>query len=87
MLLTPPMRLTWSKALAYVADDELVEVTPKIDPAPQAPPRPARAQARVAQDRLLSGIQAGVRDPVSAALGGHPRPLRVIRPERSSTLT
>jgi GTP-binding protein len=27
--LTPPMRMTLEKALAYIADDELVEVTPK----------------------------------------------------------
>ncbi len=29
VLLTPPIRLTLEKALAYIADDELVEVTPK----------------------------------------------------------
>jgi GTP-binding protein len=29
VLLTPPLRLTLEKALAYIADDELVEVTPK----------------------------------------------------------
>ena len=28
--LTPPLRMTLEKALAYIADDELVEVTPKI---------------------------------------------------------
>jgi GTP-binding protein len=27
--LTPPIRMTLEKALAYIADDELVEVTPK----------------------------------------------------------
>jgi len=27
--LTPPLRMTLEKALAYTADDELVEVTPK----------------------------------------------------------
>jgi GTP-binding protein len=27
--LTPPIRMTLEKAIAYVADDELVEVTPK----------------------------------------------------------
>ena len=29
VLLTPPMRLTLEQAVAYIADDELVEVTPK----------------------------------------------------------
>jgi GTP-binding protein len=29
VLLTPPLRLTLEKALAYIAEDELVEVTPK----------------------------------------------------------
>ena len=28
VILTPPMKLTLEKALAYIADDELVEVTP-----------------------------------------------------------
>jgi GTP-binding protein len=27
--LTPPMQMTLEKALAYIADDELVEITPK----------------------------------------------------------
>jgi GTP-binding protein len=29
VLLTPPIRMTLEKAIAYIADDELVEVTPK----------------------------------------------------------
>jgi len=29
MILTPPMRLTLERALSYIEDDELVEVTPK----------------------------------------------------------
>jgi GTP-binding protein len=29
VLLTPPLRMTLEKALAYIAEDELVEVTPK----------------------------------------------------------
>ena len=33
--LTPPMRMTLEKALAYIDDDELVEVTPQVDPAAQ----------------------------------------------------
>jgi hypothetical protein len=33
--------MTLEQAIAYIQDDELVEVTPKVDPDPQAPPRPA----------------------------------------------
>ena len=29
MRLTPPIRMTLEKALSYIQDDELVEVTPK----------------------------------------------------------
>ena len=29
MLLSPPMRLSLEQALAYIGDDELVEVTPR----------------------------------------------------------
>ena len=29
MILTPPIRMSLEKAIAYIADDELVEVTPK----------------------------------------------------------
>ena len=29
MTLTPPIRMTLEKAISYIADDELVEVTPK----------------------------------------------------------
>ena len=29
VMLTPPMQMTLEKAMAYIADDELVEVTPK----------------------------------------------------------
>ena len=29
MRLTPPIRMSLEKALAYIGDDELVEVTPK----------------------------------------------------------
>ena len=47
--LTPPKRLTLEQAIAYIDDDELVEVTPKSDPAAQALPRPARTKAGVAE--------------------------------------
>ena len=43
--LTPPIRMTLERALAWIQDDELVEVTPKIDPPAQALSRPERAQA------------------------------------------
>ena len=46
--LTTPVRLTLEQAIAYIEDDELVEVTPKTHPPAQALPRPARAQAPVA---------------------------------------
>ena len=29
MILTPPIRLTLEKAMSYIADDELVEITPE----------------------------------------------------------
>ena len=49
--LTPPRPLTLESAIEFIAADELVEVTPDGDPAPQAPPRQARARAR-ARPRL-----------------------------------
>ena len=45
MLLIPPRRMSLEQAIAYIEDDELVEVTPRRDPAAQALPGPARAQA------------------------------------------
>ena len=44
LILTPPMRMTLEKAMSYIADDELVEVTPSRDPPAQALARPQRAQ-------------------------------------------
>jgi GTP-binding protein len=44
--LTTPIRLTLEAALSYIADDELVEVTPDSHPPAQGRTRPARAQAR-----------------------------------------
>ncbi len=51
MLLIPPRKMSLEQAIAYVEDDELVEVTPGRDPAAQAVPRPEPAQAERAQDR------------------------------------
>ena len=43
--LTPPKRLTLEQAIAYIDDDELVEVTPKSIRLRKRHPRSARAQA------------------------------------------
>jgi GTP-binding protein len=42
--LTPPRIMTLEQAIAYIDDDEMVEVTPQVDPPAQGAPRPARAQ-------------------------------------------
>ena len=42
--LVPPIELTLEYAVEFIADDELVEMTPQVDPHPQAPPERARAQ-------------------------------------------
>ena len=47
--LTTPKKLTLEQSLGYIADDEYVEVTPKIDPPAQdlaRPQRPQEADAR-----------------------------------------
>ncbi len=44
--LTPPIRMTLEKALAYIEDDELVEVTPKSIRLRKTKLDPQRAQAR-----------------------------------------
>ena len=46
VLLTPPITLTLEYAVEFIADDELVEVTPQVDPHPQAVSQGARAQTR-----------------------------------------
>ncbi len=51
MLLIPPRKMSLEQAIAYVEDDEFVEVTPDGDPAAQALPGPERAQAVRAEDR------------------------------------
>ena len=43
--LTPPRRMTLEQAIAYIQDDELVEVTPKVIRIRKRVPRSARAQA------------------------------------------
>ena len=54
--LTPPIRMTLEKALAYIEDDELVEVTPKVDPAAQEASRPHRPQARRKEQGSPGGL-------------------------------
>ena len=43
--LTPPRPLTLETALEFIAADELVEVTPAVDPPAQAPARQAPSRA------------------------------------------
>ena len=59
MLLIPPRRMSLEQAIAYIEDDELVEVTPERDPAAQALSRSARAQARRAPPRGSGGLSGG----------------------------
>ena len=58
MLLIPPRRMSLEQAIAYIEDDELVEVTPTCDPPPQALPRPQPAQA-LREARQRRGVKAG----------------------------
>ena len=53
--LAPPIELTLEYAVEFIADDELVEVTPQVDPHPQAVPQGTRAQALLARGREGSG--------------------------------
>ena len=46
IILTPPVRHTLEQALEFIEDDELVEVTPHVDPPAQARAQGTRAQAR-----------------------------------------
>ena len=56
MLLIPPRRMSLEQAIAYVEDDELVEVTPVGGAPAQALPRPARAQAVRAAGSRSGGL-------------------------------
>jgi hypothetical protein len=44
ILLTPPILHTLESAIEFIGPDELVEITPEVDPHPQAPAPRARAQ-------------------------------------------
>jgi predicted membrane GTPase involved in stress response len=57
MLLTPPIRHTLESAVEFIADDELVEITPSASA--QAPAARARAQTRLPRRRLRKSPPAG----------------------------
>ena len=50
--LVPPIELNLEYAVEFIADDELVEVTPAVDPHPQAASQGARAQESARAKRL-----------------------------------
>ena len=52
MLLIPPRRMSLEQAIAYIEDDELVEVTPRCDAPAQALPR-SRMSASAPRNRPL----------------------------------
>ena len=53
ILLTPPIQLTLEYAVEFIADDELVEITPESHPHPQAVPEGDGSQAGLAQTPKL----------------------------------
>jgi len=57
MQLTPPIRHTLASAVEFIADDELVEITPSASA--QAPAARARAQTRLPRRRLRKSPPAG----------------------------
>jgi len=57
MLLTPPIRHALESAVEFIADDELVEITPSASA--QAPAARARAQTRLLRRRLRKSPPAG----------------------------
>ena len=71
VLLTPPVRLTLEQALAYIADDELVEVTPRsirlrkrqldAERAPQGRQTRRRGVSALRRCRAPSAAQSGRR--------------------------
>ena len=54
--LTPPLRMTLERALSWIEDDELVEVTPEIDPPEEALSGPERSQAVSQEQSCGAGI-------------------------------
>ena len=57
--LTPPRPLTLESAIEFIAGDELVEVTPHVDPPPEAAAPQARARTR-AGSRVRTGASGGI---------------------------
>ena len=55
-MLTPPMQLSLERALSYIEEDELVEVTPKSIRLRKDDPRPERPQARGAGEGGKRGL-------------------------------
>ncbi len=70
--ITPPIQLTLEYAVEFIADDELVEITPKSIRDQEAPPEGARAQEGVARGRLsaraVGGAAPGAPPQTSSAL-------------------
>ena len=50
LILTPPMRLTLEKAMSYIADDELVEVTPSRSGCASGGSTPTSARSRSGEE-------------------------------------
>ena len=69
LVLAPPRQLTLEYALEFINDDELVEVTPEIDPPAQVRPRPQRAQA-VREEAVRGGCLGCRGVPLSAGAAG-----------------
>ncbi len=72
--LTPPIRMTLERALAYIEDDELVESHAEVDSPAENLPRSERAQTRVPvkRERLIPAIclnGAGFSDKIVAWKG------------------
>jgi hypothetical protein len=90
--LTPPIKMTLEKALAYIEDDELVEVTPKSIRPAQEVPRRQRPQAR-RKGAPGSGVIITTRETSWPGLTRHPSSLGVpaspclLYPIRHSPLT
>ena len=88
LILTPPMRLTLEKAMSYIADDELVEVTPSsirlrkrwLDPNERKKQeRGERPSARRAW-RDASANGRCLPPPLSGGEDGRPQTLAVVAP-------
>ena len=67
--ITPPISLTLEYAVEFIADDELVEITPKSDPHPQALPEGARPQAARARRAEAALGTACMRTPAPRRAG------------------